>query len=597
MTREHDLVRKQYKTRYMPGLDGLRAIAVLAVIIYHLNPQMLSGGFLGVDTFFVISGFLITSLLIHEYNETGRIDLKNFWIRRFKRLIPAVVFLLMVLVSYMSVFHLERLMAIKSDVIAALVYMSNWWFIIEDVSYFEALEAHPLKHLWSLAIEEQFYIIWPLVLLLMLVLVKRMGRIWLITFILSVVSLIAMVVISEPLGDNSRVYFGTDTRAHSLLIGVMLAYIFPPFRLKTQIDRTSSAVLNSIGVISLGVLIYMFTFVSASHYWIYAGGLYLIAAITTLLIAASVHPTTFFATKFLGNPLFVWIGKRSYSLYLWHYPIIVLSNTYFIQGQVPIYMVIIQIILTLVMAEISYRFIEQPFRREGFKALGFRSVVKRVRFIIVTVLGVVFVLFISGVLDGPIEDVLEQREQVQVQEDMRFSSTIKTIDQSIVNQQSIRNLEPLFIGDSITVDIAEEVQSRMPNAIVDGIIGRQLWDVQSLVETSYANYTSEDDIVVLQLGTNGTIAENDMEALVDLFGDATIYVINTRSPRDWQNDVNALLANESENNENVHLIDWHGRSTGHPEYFSTDGVHLTELGKQVIVQEIVNEINAHSLGD
>ncbi len=597
MTREHDLVRKQYKTRYMPGLDGLRAIAVIAVIIYHLNPQMLSGGFLGVDTFFVISGFLITSLLIHEYNETGRIDLKNFWIRRFKRLIPAVVFLLMVLVSYMSVFHLERLMAIKSDVIAALVYMSNWWFIIEDVSYFEALEAHPLKHLWSLAIEEQFYIIWPLVLLLMLVLVKRMGRIWLITFILSVVSLIAMVVISEPLGDNSRVYFGTDTRAHSLLIGVMLAYIFPPFRLKTQIDRTSSAVLNSIGVISLGVLIYMFTFVSASHYWIYAGGLYLIAAITTLLIAASVHPTTFFATKFLGNPLFVWIGKRSYSLYLWHYPIIVLSNTYFIQGQVPIYMVIIQIILTLVMAEISYRFIEQPFRREGFKALGFRSVVKRVRFIIVTVLGVVFVLFISGVLDGPIEDVLEQREQVQVQEDMRFSSTIKTIDQSIVNQQSIRNLEPLFIGDSITVDIAEEVQSRMPNAIVDGIIGRQLWDVQSLVETSYANYTSEDDIVVLQLGTNGTIAENDMEALVDLFGDATIYVINTRSPRDWQNDVNALLANESENNENVHLIDWHGRSTGHPEYFSTDGVHLTELGKQVIVQEIVNEINAHSLGD
>lgn len=581
----------------MPGLDGLRAIAVIAVIIYHLNPQVLSGGFLGVDTFFVISGFLITSLLIHEYNETGRIDLKNFWIRRFKRLIPAVVFLLMVLVSYMSVFHLERLMAIKSDVIAALVYMSNWWFIIEDVSYFEALEAHPLKHLWSLAIEEQFYIIWPLVLLLMLVLVKRMGRIWLITFILSVVSLIAMVVISEPLGDNSRVYFGTDTRAHSLLIGVMLAYIFPPFRLKTQIDRTSSAVLNSIGVISLGVLIYMFTFVSASHYWIYAGGLYLIAAITTLLIAASVHPTTFFATKFLGNPLFVWIGKRSYSLYLWHYPIIVLSNTYFIQGQVPIYMVIIQIILTLVMAEISYRFIEQPFRREGFKALGFRSVVKRVRFIIVTVLGVVFVLFISGVLDGPIEDVLEQREQVQVQEDMRFSSTIKTIDQSIVNQQSIRNLEPLFIGDSITVDIAEEVQSRMPNAIVDGIIGRQLWDVQSLVETSYANYTSEDDIVVLQLGTNGTIAENDMEALVDLFGDATIYVINTRSPRDWQNDVNALLANESENNENVHLIDWHGRSTGHPEYFSTDGVHLTELGKQVIVQEIVNEINAHSLGD
>ena len=597
MAREHDLVRKQYKTRYMPGLDGLRAIAVVAVIIYHLNPQILSGGFLGVDTFFVISGFLITSLLLHEYSETGRIDLKNFWIRRFKRLIPAVVFLLMVLVSYMALFHLERLMAIKSDVFAALVYMSNWWFIIKDVSYFEALEAHPLKHLWSLAIEEQFYIIWPLVLLAMLVFVKRMNRIWLITFILSLVSLIVMIVLSAPFSDNSRVYFGTDTRAHSLLIGVMLAYIFPPFRLKAQIDRASSVVLNSAGIISLGILIYMFTFVSASHYWIYAGGLYLIAALTTVLIAASVHPTTFFATKLLGNPLFVWIGKRSYSLYLWHYPIIVLSNTYFIQGQVPIYMIIIQIVLTLVMAEISYRFIEQPFRREGFKALGFKRVVGRVRFVLVAGLGVVLALFISGVLDGPIDDVLETRNQEQLSENMRFTSSIKTIDQSIVNQQSIRSLEPLFIGDSITVDIEEEVLARMPNATVDGNIGRQLWDVQSLVEENYTDFVDGDDIVVLQLGTNGTIAENDMEALVDLFGDATVYLINTRSPRDWQNDVNALLMSVSENNENVHLIDWHGTSAGHPEYFSTDGVHLTPLGKQVIVQEIVDVIDEYSLVD
>lgn len=597
MTREHDLVRKQYKTRYMPGLDGLRAIAVIAVIIYHLNPQTLSGGFLGVDTFFVISGFLITSLLIHEFNETGRIDLKKFWIRRFKRLIPAVVFLLMVLVSYMLLFNLERLMAIKSDVIAALIYMSNWWFIIEDVSYFEALEANPLKHLWSLAIEEQFYIIWPIILLFMLVFVKRLGRVWLITFILSLVSLIVMIVLSEPQMDNSRVYFGTDTRAHSLLIGALLAYIFPPFRLKAQIDRTSGAVLNGIGIVSLGVLIYMFTFVSASHYWIYAGGLYLIAAITTLLIAASVHPTTFFATKLLGNPLFVFIGKRSYSLYLWHYPIITLSNTYFIQGQVPFYMIIIQVVLTFVMAEVSYRFIEQPFRNEGFKALGFKNTVKRVRFIIVAVIGVVFVLFISGALDGPIEDVIESREQARVHEEMQFTSYIKNIDQSIVNHQSIRNLAPLFIGDSITVDIEDEVLARMPNATVDGSVGRQLWDVQSLVEQNYMDYTSAGNIVVLQLGTNGTIAENDMEAVIELFSDAAIYVINTRSPREWMNQVNALLADVAEDNANVHLIDWHDRSGGHPEYFSTDGVHLTPLGEQVIVQEIVDEINAHSLGE
>ena len=595
MEREHNIVRNQHKTRYMPGLDGLRAVAVIAVIIYHLNPQILSGGFLGVDTFFVISGFLITSLLLHEYHETGRIDLKNFWIRRFKRLIPAVVFLLMVLVSYMAIFHLERLAAIKADFIAALIYLANWWFIFEDVSYFEALEANPLKHLWSLAIEEQFYIIWPVILLLLLVLVKRMSRIWLITFGISLVSLIVMIVLSVPLEDNSRVYFGTDTRAHSLLIGVLLAYIFPPFRLKKEIDTGSKVVLNLIGFVTLGILIYMFTFVSASHYWIYAGGLYAIAVLTSLLIAASVHPSTFFANKLLGNPLFVFIGQRSYSLYLWHYPIIVLSNTYFVAGQVPIYVIIIQVILTFVMAEVSYRFIEQPFRRNGFKAFGFSDVINRTRLIVVGALGVMMVLFLTGVLDDPIDKVLETREQQRDYEEMAFTSSIKTIDQSIVNEESIRTLEPLFIGDSITVDIQDEVLYRMPYATVDGKIGRQLWDVETLIQGNYANYTETDDIVVLQLGTNGVIAVDDMQAVIDQLDEATIYVINTRSPRDWQADVNSMLNEITENNENVHLIDWFGISEGHPEYFSNDGVHLTPLGKQVIVQEIVDVMDEVSV--
>ncbi len=595
MEREHNIVRNQHKTRYMPGLDGLRAVAVIAVIIYHLNPQILSGGFLGVDTFFVISGFLITSLLLHEYHETGRIDLKNFWIRRFKRLIPAVVFLLMVLVSYMAIFHLERLAAIKADFIAALIYLANWWFIIEDVSYFEALEANPLKHLWSLAIEEQFYIIWPVVLLLLLVFVKRMGRIWLITFGISIVSLILMIFLSAPLEDNSRVYFGTDTRAHSLLIGVLFAYIFPPFRLKKEIDAGSKVVLNLVGFITLGILIYLFTLVSSSQYWIYVGGLYGIAVITSLLIAASVHPSTFFANKLLGNPLFVFIGKRSYSLYLWHYPIIVLSNTYFVAGQVPIYMIVIQVILTFAMAEVSYQFIEQPFRRNGFKAFGFADVVNRVRLIVVGVLGVVMVLFLTGVLDDPIDNVLEDREQQSAYAEMEFTSSIKTIDQSIVNEESVRTLEPLFIGDSITVDIEDEVLYRMPYATVDGEIGRQLWDLEALIQSNYSNYIEPEDIVVLQLGTNGVIAVDDMQTVIDLFNEATIYVINTRSPRDWQADVNRMLDEITENNANVHLIDWFSVSEGHPEYFSNDGVHLTPLGKQVIVQEIVDVMDEVSV--
>lgn len=272
-----------------------------------------------------------------------------------------------------------------------------------------------------------------------------------------------------------------------------------------------------------------------------------------------------------------------------------LSNTYFIQGQVPIYVIVIQVIMTFVMAEVSYRFIEQPFRKEGFKAFGIRHFMNRARLVIVSVLGIIMILFISGVLDDPIDRVLETREQQKVYEDMNFISSIKTIDQSIVNETSIRTLEPLFIGDSITVDIESEVLTRIPYATVDGEIGRQLWDVQTLIETNYADYTTEDDIIVLQLGTNGVIAADDMQVLIDLFGEATIYAINTRSPRDWQGDVNTMLDVVTERNENVHLIDWFSRSEGHTEYFTPDGVHLTPLGKQVLVQEIVDMMNTYSL--
>ena len=298
------------RLRYMPGLDGLRAIAVIGIIIYHLNKQWLTGGFLGVDTFFVISGYLITSLLLKEYEETGIINLKNFWLRRLKRLVPAVLVLLLVVGIATLLFKSEDIVRVKHDIIAAIFYVSNWWYIAKDVNYFEQFSFMPLKHLWSLAIEEQFYLFFPVVLITLLLTIKKYRNITLIFWIISLLSLMLMIVISQPHLNHSRVYFGTDTRLQTLLLGVILAFLWPPFKLKAEPPKVLQRAIDGVGLFGLAFLILLFFTVQDESDWIYDGGFYIISAMTLLIIASVVHPSTL-VSKLLGNPLFVYIGKRS----------------------------------------------------------------------------------------------------------------------------------------------------------------------------------------------------------------------------------------------------------------------------------------------
>ena len=236
-------IDRNYKLRYMPGLDGLRAIAVLGIIIYHLNPQWLSGGFLGVDTFFVISGYLITSLLIIEYYRTGTIDLRAFWIRRIKRLIPAVYFMVSAVLVFILLFKPDLIIEIKKDAIAAFLYVSNWWYISQNVDYFNQFAIAPLKHLWSLAIEEQFYVFYPIVVFFLFKRFKPQ-KITLILWIVSLLSLVTMAIIFGVTGDSSRVYFGTDTRLQTLLLGCILAFVWNPFGLKKTKYKMSYLGIN-----------------------------------------------------------------------------------------------------------------------------------------------------------------------------------------------------------------------------------------------------------------------------------------------------------------------------------------------------------------
>ncbi|HEC2172892.1 TPA: acetyltransferase [Staphylococcus delphini] len=593
--------RKPISPRYMPGLDGIRAVAVIAIIIYHLNPQWLWGGFLGVDTFFVISGYLITSLLLTEYHNTGKIELTSFWLRRVKRLIPAVLFLVMGVLVLTLIFMPTEIQKVRADSIAAIFYVSNWWYIMQNVDYFEQFAVQPLKHLWSLAIEEQFYLVFPIVLLSLLSFIRRLKSIRIIFLILLVISMITMMVLYVPNENVARVYFGTDTRIQTLLMGVLLALVWPPFQLKAKVNRKMRMMIDTAGVVGLAILFICFKFVSETNSILYYGGFFLISAVTLLVIASSVHPSGYFA-KFLGNKVFTFIGSRSYSLYLWHYPIIVLIHHQFVQGQIPPLVYVVEILLMVLMAEFSYKFIEQPFRKEGFNIFAFHHLKnwrsqKVLRTWLVLILLIPTLLVMVGVFNRFAQNNSTQVTEVNTEEiDKLITQPLPLpqleIDGFVVkgNKQKYESWKPLLIGDSVMVDIGDYFKSFVPKADINGKVGRQLVEATSLAKQQYQSYRDKNDIVVLELGTNGDFTDEQLNSLLEQFGKADIYLVNTRVPRSYESHVNQVLAKAAKKRANVTLVDWYSRSENHTEYFAPDGIHLEPPGVRALTNSIIQAI-------
>lgn len=593
--------RKPINPRYMPGLDGVRAVAVIAIIIYHLNPQWLSGGFLGVDTFFVISGYLITSLLLTEYHNTGKIELMSFWLRRVKRLIPAVLLLVMGVIVLSLIFMPTEIQKVRADSIAAIFYVSNWWYIMQNVDYFEQFAVQPLKHLWSLAIEEQFYLVFPIVLLSLLSFIRRLKSIRIIFLILLVISMIAMMVLYVPNENVARVYFGTDTRIQTLLMGVLLALVWPPFQLKAKVNRQMRTMIDTAGVVGLAILFICFKFVSETNSILYYGGFFLISTVTLLVIASSVHPSGYFA-KFLGNKVFTFIGSRSYSLYLWHYPIIVLIHHQFVQGQIPPLVYVVEILLMVLMAEFSYKFIEQPFRKEGFNIFAFNHLKnwrsqKVLRTWLVIILLIPTLLVMVGGFNRFAQKNSTRVTEVNTEEiDKLITQPLPLpqleIDGFVVkgNKQKYASWKPLLIGDSVMVDIGDDFRSFVPKADINGKVGRQLVEATSLAKRQYQSYRDKNDIVVLELGTNGDFTEEQLNSLLEQFGEADIYLVNTRVPRSYESHVNQVLAKAAKKRANVTLVDWYSRSENHTEYFAPDGIHLQPPGVRALTNSIIQAI-------
>ncbi|UPM54675.1 acyltransferase family protein [Gottfriedia acidiceleris] len=349
--------------RYMAGLDGLRALAVLSVIAYHLNFSWASGGFLGVTVFFVLSGYLITDLLIAEWSTNQRIDLKSFWYRRAKRLLPGMFTLLLIVIAFVSLFKSSMIGNLKQDSIAAIFYYSNWWYIFHHLSYFESF-ANPsiLNHFWSLAVEEQFYIIWPILTLLGLKYIKNKDRLFLYTLVGAIVSALLMAILFHPGSDPSRVYYGTDTRAFSLLIGASLALVWPSRKLTNNVTTSGKILIDLVGI--TGLLIFLLMVGKTNQYdsFLYRGGMFLLSISAAMLIAGLAHPTSKIG-RFLAMRPLKWIGLRSYGIYLWQYPVIILFSPKVNTGDISLFRAICQITLIFVLAALSYHYIEDPIRK------------------------------------------------------------------------------------------------------------------------------------------------------------------------------------------------------------------------------------------
>ena len=597
------------KSKYLPSIDSLRALAVLAVIIYHVDVNYLPGGFLGVDLFFVLSGYLISSLIIKEFRKTGTVNLYNFYIRRARRLLPAVYFMITVGLVVMVLFNEVLLRKSHLDAIFGYIYSSNWWYIFHKLDYFDSFGAQsPFKHLWSLAIEEQFYMIFPLLFLLVNRKKKskdgtyKLNKNFLYVVLgLILVSLIAHILLFD-INNISRIYFGTDTRAFSLLVGVVGAILYPMERLHAKVTPQQNMLYSVVSLVSIATLITVMIYTSEYNTLLYRGGFLLVAILGLIVIISSGKQHTLMSRLLSFKPV-VFIGKISYSLYLWHFPVLVLTTPVSEIGNPNIIFVILRVILTFILATASYVFVETPIRKLGFKNyinVIFKKLKKRPgksRKVYAGIVGLVSVLFLMGIFGKSVPFIstafvkeMETNKETQFVNNgnNKDNNQEKSSDSNKDNKDNKDNKEDkknsdkkyssvLVMGDSLTVDIGEKFQGLYPGAVIDGKIGRQLY-VAVEEAKSYSKYNNENSAIIFQLGTNGPFTESQIEELVKEFDKADIYFVNIKVPRAWEKTVNAALKETQEKHSNVKIIDWYSVANSSKDLFEPDRVHLNQTG-------------------
>jgi peptidoglycan/LPS O-acetylase OafA/YrhL len=629
---------------HLPGLDGLRGIAVAAVLLYHAGVSWIPGGFLGVEVFFAVSGYLITQLLLGEKAATGRVSLGNFWKRRARRLLPALLTMIAAVTVVWALFVRERLAQLKTDVVASLFYVQNWHLIATGQSYFDNLaRPSPLRHVWSLAVEEQFYVLWPLIVVVLVALSRGRRRPLAIAMAAgALASYVLMQVLYTPGGDPSRVYYGTDTRASALLLGGLLAVVWRADRRRDALTSPSRQLrlegAAAAGLVLLGLL---FATTTDNSPFLYRAGFVLCAGATLAIVAAVARPT--WIGRFLGLRPLLWVGQRSYSLYLWHWPVFVLTRPALDLHWEWWRIFVLRMILTIGLSMASYRFIESP-ARHGAIGRWWRSVrsrttgAGRVRRQTLATCGVVALFLVpSAIVLARAEPKVDQIEaSIESGQDAlqgqvlppttevgsptststaaatttlspgvtattrptatsrppAVAPTTKPASNPVPTTRAAAVPKPattkapvatgpvIMIGDSVMLGAAGELKTRLgPSTYVDAQVSRAFVRGISVAQTMQAQGWLGPKVVV-QLGENGPIRAGEFDQMMAaLRGVPEVLFLTVKVPRSWEDDVNRELAAQVPRYPNAKLADWRGFSIAHPDWFYSDGIHLNPAGR------------------
>ncbi|NWJ48210.1 MAG: acetyltransferase [Chloroflexi bacterium] len=631
---------------YLPGLEGLRAIAVIAVILYHADLLFIPGGFLGVEIFFVISGYLITSLLLEEVRRTGSANLQMFWFRRARRLLPAVFLLLIATLAFSLIFLPDEVGGIRGDALAATSYITNWYLIFENKSYFELI-ARPslLKHLWSLAVEEQFYILFPLLLSFVLIKVRKVLAL-LILGIGIIGSTLLMAALYIPNIDPSRIYYGTDTRATGLLIGAALAYFWTPWRMQSREDRIPPILLDITGFAAFGGLVFILIWLDESNPFLYQGGFLVTGLLTAILIAVVVHPYNRLATRLLGLSVMRWIGSRSYGIYLWHWPIYMVTRSNLDVSLNGLPLLVVRLVLTCLFAELSYTVVETPIRKgalgnawkswreaNGIKRriLGWRWKMSLTTFIVFSlalvgavsaahpvqtpaylaetslkitypnIINITLPAFTAtplsnyALLPSSTPEAIATFEATQPPQPTHTPLPTATPPATATPEPTPTPEVPLrvtAIGDSVMLGAAKDLGNFIPGLTIDAEVSRQFMRATDILK-AYRKEGVLGNLVIIHLGNNGGISDQQFDELMQTLGDIKrVIFVNDKVPRRWEEANNDIIARGVKRYPNTQLVDWFAASNNHPELFWDDGLHLRPEGAKFYAELVISVLRS-----
>ena len=573
--------------QYIPAIDGLRALAVIAVMFYHLGFSWIPGGFLGVDLFFVISGYVITRMLLDSIAQSGGLDLRGFYLARLRRLLPALLFMLTTTIIAVGIWAPDTIKRLLVDTPFALTGTINWWLVTNEQDYFESIGRPPLlQHTWSLAVEAQFYLVWPLILYFIL---KKFGKkhIPVAALFIAAASGIALLLVSFSIdaanaSKVSHVYFGTDTHSIGLFLGAALAVSWIPQNFSVELSRKGQNFIDGIGVFGFIGILATFLLIDASNPAMYKIAFPLAGIFGAAIIASIVHPASRFAPV-LQNKVLLWIGERSYAIYLWHWVIFQVTRpTVDLAGQAwALYS--LRILIVFALADISLRYVELPIRRGviqyWIKGRKYRTKKERNRQTSLLSTTTVIVVIIAAVISV---------RAISIANDARVAlEKSLTVDTSTAVPTEKDGL--WVTGDSVILGIRSVLEENQPISLVNARIGRQ---APELLEVLIQDQPQAlDSPVIFNLGNNNVLSREQVEQIFEAVkGQPQIIVVNTAVPRPWRDGNNQIINEVAAKYPQADVIDWSAISNGRPEYFAPDGVHLVPAGVNAYVSAILEKL-------